>query len=188
MLLAIAHPKASFVPGDCEFSWVYQEYFEYVFRIVGRLCGGSHVEDLTQEVFMVAYKRLPEFENRAAITTWLFRIAYRIVGAHVRGERRRRRLSELLGRKQRAVEAQSPMLVEQLQVRKILIESVDRLPWKKRSVLILHDVEEWSAQEIAAHIGIPVNTVYSRLRGARAQLAKQFTSQCALAEGGEDVQ
>ncbi len=187
MLLAIADPTTSFAPGECEFSWVYREYFDYVFRIVGRLCGGSHVEDLTQEVFMVAYKRLPEFENRAALTTWLFRIAYRIVGAHVRGERRRRKLSELLGRKQDVIEAQNPMLVEHSQVRKVLIESVNQLPWKKRSVLILHDVEEWSAQEIAGHIGISVNTVYSRLRGARAQLAKRFTSLCSSPEGDENV-
>ena len=52
------------------FDDVYDAHFDYVFRVVVRLAGRSHAEDLTQEVFAVVSRRLGEFEGRAKLTTW----------------------------------------------------------------------------------------------------------------------
>ena len=78
--------------GELTFEQLYDAYFDFVYRLVARLCGEPHPDDLVQEVFWVVHRRLGRFEGRAKVTTWLFRICYRVVGAHIRRERLRRGL------------------------------------------------------------------------------------------------
>lgn len=164
---------------ELRFGEVYHAHFDYVYRLVGRLAGESQPDDLTQEVFEVVHRRLPEFEGRAAMTTWLFRIAYRVVGAHIRRERRRRIFRSVLGIEKEGSYGPTYQgglsTIEQAELRAHLNESVDRLTWKKRSVLVLHDIEDWSADQIAAELGLSINTVYSRLRSARSEMAERWT-------------
>jgi RNA polymerase sigma-70 factor (ECF subfamily) len=152
------------------FDDVYQTHFDYVYRVVVRLAGKSHAEDLTQEVFAVVHRRLDEFEGRAKITTWLFQIAYRVVGAHLRRERVRDFFLGNSGGERTAAPATND--VERAQESAALARALERLPWKKRAVLVLHEVEEWPGELIAERMGIPVATVWSRLHHARKDLAK----------------
>lgn len=158
-----------------DFSCVYAEHFDYVYRLVARLAGREDADDLVQEVFLVVHRRLSEFEGRALITTWLFRIAYRVVGAHVRRERLRRWLARaLVGSDDRSSAPSGLLSVEEAERRQATLETLARLSWKKRAVLILHEVEEWSCPEIAARIGVPVGTVYTRLHHARREMARHL--------------
>lgn len=151
------------------FDEVYAAHFDYVYRVVVRLVGRAHAEDLTQEVFAVVHRRLDEFEGRAKLTTWLFQIAYRVAGAHLRRERVRKVLLGAL-----LLEPEAPPAAERFdraEASAALARALERLPWKKRAVLVLHEVEEWPCELIAERMGIPVATVWSRLHHARKDLA-----------------
>jgi RNA polymerase sigma-70 factor (ECF subfamily) len=141
-----------------------------VYRVVARLAGSGDIEDLVQEVFFVVHRRLGEFRGEARVSTWLFRIAYRVVGAHIRRERLRRRMRELFGR---GVElATAPNAPEDELDRKGRVErALARLSFDQRSALVLFEVEGWSASEIAEAVGAPVGTVYRRLHDARLAFA-----------------
>ncbi|HSD87703.1 MAG TPA: sigma-70 family RNA polymerase sigma factor, partial [Kofleriaceae bacterium] len=77
-----AQDRASAAPS---FDEVYAAHFAFVWRVL-RTFGvpDAALEDAAQDVFVVVHRRLPEFEGRAAITTWLFAIARRVAGAHRR--------------------------------------------------------------------------------------------------------
>lgn len=150
------------------FDEVYEQHFDYVYRVIVRLAGRTHAEDLAQEVFAVVHRRLGEFEGRAKLTTWLFQIAYRVVGAHVRRERLRRLLASTLSL---ADEPRDESSLERAEQSIALARALQRLSWKKRAVLVLHEVEEWPCELIAERMGVPVATVWTRLHHARKELA-----------------
>ncbi len=154
--------------GALSFDAVYEAEFDFVYRVVARLSGSSDIDDLVQEVFLVVHRRLEEFRGDARLSTWLFRIAYRVVGAHIRRERVRRRARQFLGL-ERSHPAPEPN-DEQTRVRAALSE----LSFERRSVLILFEVEGWTAREIATSFGIPEGTVYRRLHEARAAFRRAY--------------
>ena len=154
-----------------DFDAVYEAEFDFVYRAVARLSGGRDVEDLVQEVFLVVHRRLPEYRGDARLTTWLFRIAFRVVGAHLRRERFRRRLLEWFGvESERTVatgfDGSDPERAEARLVRAAL----ERVSYDKRTALVLFEVEGWSGDEIAETLELPVGTVYTRLLHARRDL------------------
>ena len=155
------------------FDQVYDAHFDYTYRVVVRLAGVAHAEDLTQEVFAVVHRRLGEFEGRAKLTTWLFQIAYRVVGAHLRRERMRQLLFGAADDEAVSASTSATALrgLERAEDSMALARALGRLAWKKRAVLVLHEVEEWSGEMIAERMGIPVATVWTRLHHARKELA-----------------
>lgn len=166
--LALAEPLAP--ASALDFDAVYEAEFDYVFRIVSRLAGGGDVEDLVQEVFVVAHRRLPEFRGDARLTTWLFRIAYLVVGAHVRHDRARRRVLHFFGlESQGSNPAFGRTDAERTEEARWVRAALERLSFEKRSALVLFEVEGWSGEEIAAGASVPVATVYTRLLHARRE-------------------
>jgi RNA polymerase sigma-70 factor (ECF subfamily) len=155
------------------FEVVYERHFDDVYRFVARLSGTSQCEDLVQEVFVVVHKRLPEFEGRAKLTTWLFQIAYRVVGAHVRKERVLRLLRRAFSREPReeAAPPSAPARIEEQERARAVNEALASLSWKKRVVVSLHEIDGWTCERIAEALSVPVGTVYTRLHHARKELA-----------------
>lgn len=158
-------------PAGFTFDAIYEAEFEYVYRVLTRLVGASEAEDLVQEVFLVVHRRLPEYRGDARITTWLFRIAYRVAGAHVRRERLRRRFLSLFGIEAK-VRAPLANNAEDLAEVEGVHLALQRLSFEKRSALVLHEVEGWSCEEIAESVGVPVGTVHTRLHHARRDFAR----------------
>jgi RNA polymerase sigma-70 factor (ECF subfamily) len=155
------------------FADVYAEHFPFVYRVVARLTGGSDVEDLVQEVFLVVHRRLAEFRGEARLTTWLFRIAYRTVGSHIRRERLRRRLRELFvspPAEPPPSETESDALDCSRRVRRAL----EQLTYAERSALVLFEVEGMSAAELADAFSVPIGTIYRRLHDARRAFAARY--------------
>src|SRR3954470_24527003 len=73
--LPSAEPQAPVL----DLATVYEAYFRYVWRCLRSLgVGDSQLEDALQDVFIVVQRRLPEFDGRAAVRTWLYAIALRI--------------------------------------------------------------------------------------------------------------
>jgi RNA polymerase sigma-70 factor (ECF subfamily) len=145
---------------------LYDEYLNRVFRTLLRL--GVHesaVEDAVHEVFLVLHRRLPEFENRAAIGTYIYAITLRVAQCHRRLYYKHQgdELPEELAHTAPDPEA----CLEQKQARMFLQHLLDSLKEEQREVFVLSELEELAAPDIATILGIPVNTVYSRLRLAR---------------------
>jgi len=150
-----------------DWSVFYDAHFDYVWRSLRRLgVRESALDDATQEVFVVALRRSGQFEGRSSIRTWLFGIALNRSRELARSERRRAEdeLPDYLpdvsepDQEQRAMDTQALRLV---------YHALDELTEERRALLIMAEVEEMTAAEIAELLSIPVNTVYSRIRLAR---------------------
>ena len=149
---------------------VYEAHFRYVWRCLRSL--GVHdaqLDDALQDVFIVVQRRLPEFDGGAQLRTWLYAIALRISRKY--RDRSRREPASL----EAARESQPELVLEHsgegaaLQNERLALARValEALTDEQREVFVLARVEQMSAPEIAHVIGIPLNTVYSRLRAAR---------------------
>ena len=68
------------------------------------------------------------------------------------------------------MEAQAHLLVEQQEMRAVLLRALDELPDSHRIVFVLKDMEDWETEEIAEHLQVPAGTVRQRLHRARVQL------------------
>ena len=150
---------------------VYEAHFRYVWRCLRTL--GVHdaaLEDALQDVFLVVQKRLPAFDGQAAeLRTWLYAIAIRIARKYRSRSGRERALRAEPSADVSA--SRSPLdvqgVAESNQLLDIARQALEALDDEKREVFVLARVEQMSAPEIARVVGVPLNTVYSRLRAAR---------------------
>ena len=121
-----------------------------------------------QEVFIVAHRRWGAWEGQASIRAWLYGVARRVASTHHRTASRQRRKQEALPRP-----APEPSLDVRLEDRArldALSRAIASLEDDQRDVFTLADIEELTAPEIAEALGCKLNTVYSRLRRARAKV------------------
>ena len=158
------------------FEGVYEGYFDFLWRSVRRLgVADAHVDDVVQEVLLTVHRRLPSFEGRSSLKTWLFGIALGIVRNHRRVARRQaaHTAPDDDGAEHAADERPSEpgphASVVKAEAVRILYEILDELADDKRSVFILAELEGVSGPEIAALLAVNVNTVYARLRAARSE-------------------
>ncbi len=163
---AVAHtlerPAAVAVPS---FDEVYATHVAFVWRVL-RTFGLSEaqLEDAVQDVFLVVHRRLPEWEGRAAITTWLFAIARRVASAHRRrasGDRTEELVEEPAGGDDTFA------AMSRAQAAATVFSILQQLDEDKRIVFALVELEQLSVPEVARMLEINLNTAYSRLRLAR---------------------
>ena len=165
---------------------LYRQEFAFVWRTLRYLgVPPASVEDAAQEVFITAHRRLASFDpTRASIRSWLYGIARNTARHHHRWARRwdPRRLPES------TAEAVDPALDPEARVARVeVVEVVERclaaLDPRRREVFVLHEIEGFSAPEIAELLGIKLNTVYSRLARARSRF-QAATARHLAREGG----
>jgi RNA polymerase sigma-70 factor (ECF subfamily) len=157
-------------PQDVPFETVYDAHFPFVWRSVLRLgVPPAQADDVVQEVFVVAYRRLADFEGRSSLKTWLYGIALRVVRAH-RARWRRAGATQVFDAEQvRAPDAARPdERAQNAEAARLVAALLDGLDDDQREVFVLAELDELSAPEIAEILGVKLNTVYSRLRLARA--------------------
>jgi len=175
---AIAAPRAE--ARAREFRALYEMHVDFVWRNLRRLgVHASDVEDRTQEVFVVAHRRFEQFDDRGhGPRAWLFQIALRVASDARR--HRRRHPEDPDGGEATLRASVEPVQAEALSRREALGQldaALEGIEVARRAVLVLHEIEEMTAPEIAAVLGIPLNTVYSRLRVARAELEEALARQ-----------
>ncbi len=159
-----------------DFRAVYEQHFDFVWRSLRRLgVPEADVPDAAQEVFLVVLRRLGEFEGRARLTTWLFRICLRVTQERHRHVRTRREQLD-----EQAIDDcidEQGDLGQQAERREQvaqLDEALARLDLDQRAVFVLFELEEMSGEEISEALSIPLGTVYSRLRLGREAFRKAF--------------
>jgi RNA polymerase sigma-70 factor (ECF subfamily) len=164
------------------FRAMYDAHVDFVWRNLRRLgVAVSELEDKTQEVFVVAHRRLATFEDRGhGPRAWLFQIALR-VAADTRRHRRRHPEDPddgvVLDRQ--SIEPGQTRAIAQREALDTLDRALAQIDVGRRAVLVLHEIEEMTAPEIAETLSLPLNTVYSRLRAARIELERALGKESA---------
>lgn len=151
---------------------IYRAHVDYVWRIARSLGIPAHAaEDVTQEVFLRVHDRLHTFQVGGSMRAWLFGITRNLV-LHDRRSfaRRERHLAALPGPTTSPREPDATVKVQQ--AAELMQSFLDELDLDKRLVFQMTEIEEMTADEIAEALAIPLGTVYSRLRAARARLER----------------
>lgn len=164
--------------AEHRFTVLYETHFDFVWRSA-RMLGASAdaADDVVQDVFLVAHRRLSDFEARASEKTWLFAIARRVVSAQRRSLRRRWRLM-MKARSDEPESSSTPYeAAARSEAHRTVVAALAELPEEQRVVFALAELEDMTATEIAAALDVNVNTVYSRLRIARRALAARLRDQ-----------
>ncbi len=165
--LAAPEAQPTATPVSIGFDDVYTEHFAFVWRSL-RALGIPHasIDDATQDVFVVVHDRLHTYDGRAPLRGWLFGICRNITRRH---HERSARLSPL-----RLVGEPAPLdeVLQWRETAQLVARFLDALDDNQRAVFVLAQLEGYAAPEIAESLGLNLNTVYSRLRTARARFAR----------------
>ena len=146
---------------------LYDLHAPKVYRLAFRISGDEDVaRESTQDVFVRAFRTLPNFRGDAALATWLHRITVTVVSTALRKVKRAREREVDLNEMHAASDFGNtdPVLRERL------YRAIDALPEIYRVTLIMHDIEGYKHHEIAQTLGVAEGTCKSRLSLARAQL------------------
>jgi RNA polymerase sigma-70 factor, ECF subfamily len=170
----------------------YDEHLALVWRTLFRLgTSKADLPDAVQEVFMVAFRKLPEFQGRSKPSTWLVGICYRVASDRRRVAHLRRELgNQEAFLQQRDARPGPHEMAERRERVELLDEILAELRPQQREVFVMFELEELSGREIAAIVEAPVKTVFSRLRLAREAFAEALASrrrQRALSPGSSPV-
>jgi RNA polymerase sigma-70 factor, ECF subfamily len=144
------------------------QHYGFIWRVLRGLgLSRTDAEDATQQVFMIAARKLDEIEPDSA-RSFLYGAALRVANNARRGLRRRR---EELGNEvsdEPEAESKGPEKQAELaRARQLLAQVLAELPEKYRRIIVLAEIEQLPVPEIAALEGVPVGTAASRLRIAR---------------------
>ena len=159
---------------------LFDAHFAFVWKVAKRLgTPAGEVDDVCQEVFVVVFRKLGDFQH-GRFTTWL----YRIVANVVSDRHRRRRFGEAMRSRAEAVlparlaPSKTPEAAMAERDAQVAVDRVlQRMAPKKREVFALYELEELSGDEIAERVGCNVATVWTRLHYARkefVQIAQQL--------------
>lgn len=148
---------------------LYRDHARFVWRRLQQMgVRESELEDALQEVFVVAFRNLANFDpSRAKPTTWLFGITLNVARNSVRGLRRLEAHLEYDSEQQAATCHGPEELLCHRQRQELLTELLAALPLEHRTTFILFELEGMTGNEIAEQMQVPVGTVRSRLHHAR---------------------
>ena len=174
-----------------DFRLLYRRHAAAVYRFALRLAAGSasSAEEVAQEAWVRAVKRLPSFDGHSPLRTWLLGVTHNCWREH---SRRERRLGLHLVDRDDEPGIGEPKKVEPVNtepgrsstvgLRIDLLRALDRLPDGYREVVLLHDVEGLTHEEIGEVLAVSAGTSKSQLSHARRRLRR------LLSEGEHDQQ
>jgi RNA polymerase sigma-70 factor (ECF subfamily) len=139
-------------------------------RLMVRMVGRQDAADLTQQVFLQAYRNLSQFSGRAKFSTWLYRLAVNEALQHLRRRKRFRFVSL-----DKIIPTTTPSDVTKCENGELLEQVLREIDPQLRAVFVLREIEELSYAEIAEAIGVAEGTVGSRLNRARKELQRRLT-------------
>lgn len=151
-----------------DFATLYDQYFAFVWRLAAMSrVPQAHLDDVVQETFLVVHRRLPSFEGRSSLRTWIAAVTRNTAKEFVRRKRH-----QLLGSEVDPDASASSALTPEGQLEAaaaahLLDRLLDELPDDQREIFVLAEVEELTANEIGSILETNPNTVRTRLRAAR---------------------
>jgi RNA polymerase sigma-70 factor (ECF subfamily) len=154
---------------DAEFRALYDTNFRLVWSALSRLgVRDADLMDQTQKVFLTAYLKLPGFERRSEISTWLWGICRRIAIAYRRSSAIRCEIVTDPENLEFLTTRPGGFTNDSESPRQALAEKIlSKLSEPQRVAFLLLEVDEMNGREVATFLNIPLGTVRSRLRNAR---------------------
>jgi RNA polymerase sigma-70 factor, ECF subfamily len=172
---------ARVVAGDtAAFELLMRRHNQRVYRAIRSvLSDADETEDVMQQAYVAAFTHIADFSGRARFSTWLVRIAVHEAFARLRKAKRVTALDEGDGEEGAMAPTRNPEeAASDVELRALLEDAVDALPVDFRTVFVMRTVEELSSSDTAEALGIPEETVRTRLHRARgllrADLAKKL--------------
>jgi RNA polymerase sigma-70 factor (ECF subfamily) len=159
--------------GDAAaFEEVYRAHAGRLYSLVFRMAGSTHdAEDLLQEIFLHAYRKMASFRGDSSLGTWLYRLAVNHCLDVLRGRQAKMtRVTDSLDEEGAAEPASATPLVPTAVSRLDLERAIARLPAGCRTAFVLHDVEGFEHNEIATLLGVSEGTSKSQVHKARMKL------------------
>lgn len=152
------------------FEAIYDAHVDRVFRMLRRIgVPDASLEDAVQDVFITAFRRMDAFEGRSSLSTWLCGVATQTARNYRRHARRHPETPTEGAGEDAPTSAPSPEReLETSEAARILHALLDELDEDKREVFVLVELEQIPVPEIASMLELNVNTVYARVRAARA--------------------
>ncbi len=153
--------------GDQQaFERLYRQHVARIHSLVRRMAGPQgDADEITQDVFVRAWQRLGTFRGEAAFGTWLHRLAVNVVLNWQKGETRgRKRFDDGADVDVRPARRATPEHAMDLE------DAIAALPPGARQIFVLHDVEGFRHEEIAAQLGVTSGTTKAQLHRARMLL------------------
>jgi RNA polymerase sigma-70 factor (ECF subfamily) len=168
---------------EAAFEELVRRHQQRVFALVGGLLRRQEdVEDVAQQVFLKVYLSLRKFDQRAAFSTWLYRITVNECWDYLRKKKVRplvyesdlseEQVSRLDGFASSGRPSEAPN--ERTETKQILERMLEKLPEQDRQLLVLKEVEGFSVQELAEILNLNVNTVKVRLFRARGRIMQSY--------------
>jgi RNA polymerase sigma-70 factor (ECF subfamily) len=164
--------RAQREPSHAELTSLVREHAARVRRVLARRgVAAADVPDAEQEVFIVAQRKLAQFEGRSSLATWLVGIAANVASQHRKQARHRR---EQLGiQREPASEALDPLArLQAIESVRRVRELLDALSPEQRDVIVLHELTELSMREVARELDVPLKTAFSRLYAGHRALRR----------------
>ena len=156
--------------GDRQaFERLYRTHSNRVYSLCTRMSGSRSMgEELTQDVFVRTWEKLPQFRGESAFSTWLHRLAVNVVlnARKIEGKRASRTDESDVGDERWDEGARAPLHIERMD----LTDAIAKLPPGARRVFVLHDVEGYKHEEIAELCGITSGGSKAQLHRARLLL------------------
>ena len=125
-------------------------------------------QDLCQEVMLIVHRRLPDFDGRS-LRGWLYGICVRVASDYRRSARVRREIPHG-SVPDSGLDADQTELLERRQSLERLLQALERLGEEQRTAFVLYEVEELTLAEISEALGVPLQTVFSRIKAGRQAL------------------
>ena len=155
--------------GDQQaFERLYRRHIARVRGLARRMAGGDAADELTQDVFVLAWQKLGTFRGEARFSTWLHRLAVNLIVESHRSRARRALYQDDDGD---AVDLAVSRPTDGVFAMDFA-QAVDRLPEGARHVFVLHDVEGYKHREIGRLLGIATGTSKGQLFRARMLLRR----------------
>jgi len=160
--------------GDVDaFELLYREHSGRMYALCLRLTAGdaNDATELMQDVFIRAWRRLATYRGESAFASWLHRLAVNTMLENARSDRRRTARVLPMDDTARLAGAARSSGVE---LRMDMENAIASLPKGARLAFVLHDVEGYQHQEIAAQLGVSVGTIKAQLHRARRLLRERL--------------
>jgi len=158
------------------FEELYRQYSPRLFGLTYRMVGSNEAEDLLQEIFLAAHRKMALYRGESSLGTWLFRLATNQCLDYLRSKRARlAMLTEPITQDPDARGSSAGAILGVLD-RMDLERALTQLPPGARAVFVLHDVEGCEHREVAELLQITEGTSKSQLHKARMRLRSLLSS------------
>lgn len=165
---------------------LYREHADRVYTVIRRLAGQDALaDDIAQEAWIRAFEKLHLFRGDASFGTWMYRLATNTALNQLRSDKRHRELESEASKE--TGPRRGPPLDDAVLNQRVLSEALDQLPPGYRQVLVLHDVEGLTHEEIGDRLGVATGTSKSQLHKARARMRELIAPGSEREEAQNDV-